>query len=111
MQIRDYVIRRLMIFPLIIVGTSIIVFALSRVGGNPIAIYIEHEMSSEEVAELEERLARFLGIARDSIAPGQATQLMVPRGVTALPLAYAYGPGPGPWLLTAYAAGDTSREC
>ena len=55
MQIRDYVIRRLMIFPLIIVGTSIIVFALSRVGGNPIAIYIEHEMSTEEVAELEER--------------------------------------------------------
>ena len=44
-----------MIFPLIIVGTSIIVFTLSRVGGNPIAIYIEHEMSAEEVAELEDR--------------------------------------------------------
>lgn len=55
MQIRDYILRRLLIFPLIIVGTSIIVFSLSRVGGNPVAIYIEHEMSAAEVAELEER--------------------------------------------------------
>lgn len=55
MQIREYILRRLMIFPLIIVGTSIIVFTLSRVGGNPIAIYIEHEMTPAEVAELEER--------------------------------------------------------
>jgi peptide/nickel transport system permease protein len=37
------------------VGTSIIVFALGRVGGNPIAIYLEHEMTAAEVAEIEER--------------------------------------------------------
>jgi len=55
MQIREYLLRRLMIFPLIIVGTSMIVFGLSRVGGNPVAIYLEHEMSAAEVAELEER--------------------------------------------------------
>lgn len=55
MQIREYIFRRLLIFPLIIVGTSIIVFSLSRVGGNPIAIYLEHEMTPAEVAELEER--------------------------------------------------------
>ena len=55
MQIRDYILRRLMIFPLILVGTSIIVFTLSRVGGSPIAIYLEHEMTAEEVAEIEER--------------------------------------------------------
>lgn len=55
MQIRDYILRRLMIFPLILVGTSIIVFALSRVGGSPIAIYLEHEMTAEEVAQIEER--------------------------------------------------------
>jgi peptide/nickel transport system permease protein len=55
MQIREYVIRRLLILPLIVVGTSIIVFAIGRVGGNPIAIYLEHEMTREEVAELEER--------------------------------------------------------
>ncbi len=55
MQIRDYVIRRLLILPLILVGTSIIVFTLGRVGGNPIAIYLEHEMTPEEVAQIEER--------------------------------------------------------
>jgi peptide/nickel transport system permease protein len=55
MQIREYIVRRLMIFPLIIIGTSIIVFTLSRVGGNPIAIYLEHEMTPAEVAEIEER--------------------------------------------------------
>ncbi|HEX9856186.1 MAG TPA: ABC transporter permease [Acidimicrobiia bacterium] len=55
MQIREYVIRRLLILPLILVGTSIIVFALGRVGGNPIAIYLEHEMTAAEVAEIEER--------------------------------------------------------
>ncbi len=55
MQIREYILRRLMILPLIVVGTSIIVFSLSRVGGNPIAIYLEHEMTPAEVAEIEER--------------------------------------------------------
>jgi ABC-type dipeptide/oligopeptide/nickel transport system permease component len=55
MQVRDYILRRLMILPLIVVGTSIIVFTLSRVGGSPIAIYLEHEMTAEEVAEIEER--------------------------------------------------------
>lgn len=55
MQIREYLLRRLMILPLIVMGTSIIVFTLSRVGGNPIAIYLEHEMTPAEVAEIEER--------------------------------------------------------
>ena len=34
MQIRDYVLRRLMVLPLLIVGVSIIVFALTRIGGS-----------------------------------------------------------------------------
>ncbi|MPZ52611.1 MAG: ABC transporter permease subunit [Acidimicrobiia bacterium] len=55
MQIREYILRRLLILPLIVVGTSIIVFGLSRVGGNPIAIYLEHEMTPAEVAEIEDR--------------------------------------------------------
>lgn len=55
MQVRDYIIRRLLILPLIVIGTSIIVFTLSRVGGSPIGIYLEHEMTQEEVAQLEER--------------------------------------------------------
>jgi ABC-type dipeptide/oligopeptide/nickel transport system permease component len=55
MQIRDYVLRRLLVLPILIVGTSIVVFALSRAGGSPIGIYLSHEMTQEEVAELEER--------------------------------------------------------
>ncbi|MGH8928982.1 MAG: ABC transporter permease [Acidimicrobiia bacterium] len=55
MQVRDYIIRRLLILPIIVVGTSIIVFTLSRMGGSPIGIYLEHEMTQEEVAQLEER--------------------------------------------------------
>jgi peptide/nickel transport system permease protein len=48
-QIRDY------ILPLLLVGTSIIVFALTRIGGSPIGIYLSHEMNAAEVAELEQR--------------------------------------------------------
>ena len=44
MQIRDYIIRRLMILPILIIGTSIIVFALTRIGGSPIGIYLSHEI-------------------------------------------------------------------
>lgn len=55
MQIRDYLIRRLLVLPLLIVGVSIVVFTLTRVGGSPIGIYLSHEMNAAEVAELEER--------------------------------------------------------
>ena len=55
MQIRDYVLRRLLVLPLLVVGTSIIVFSLTRIGGSPIGIYLSHEMDAQEVAQLEER--------------------------------------------------------
>lgn len=55
MQIRDYVIRRLMVLPVLVIGVSIIVFALTRIGGSPIGIYLSHEMNAEEVAEIEKR--------------------------------------------------------
>ena len=55
MQIRDYLIRRLMILPILLIGVSLIVFTLSRVGGSPIGIYLSHEMTPEEVTEIEER--------------------------------------------------------
>jgi ABC-type dipeptide/oligopeptide/nickel transport system permease component len=54
-QIRDYLIRRLMILPILLIGVSLIVFTLSRVGGSPIGIYLSHEMTPDEVAEIEER--------------------------------------------------------
>lgn len=55
MQIRDYVLRRLLILPILIFGVSVIVFSLTRIGGSPIGIYLSHEMSAEEVAEMEAR--------------------------------------------------------
>ena len=55
MQIRDYILRRLAVLPVLIVGTSIVVFALTRIGGSPIGIYLSHEMTQDEVAQLEER--------------------------------------------------------
>ena len=55
MQIRDYILRRLIVLPILIIGTSIVVFTLTRVGGSPIGIYLSHEMSPEEVKQLEAR--------------------------------------------------------
>lgn len=55
MQIRDYLLRRLMVLPILLIGVSIIVFTLTRVGGSPIGIYLSHEMTPEEVAEIEAR--------------------------------------------------------
>src|SRR5690606_973369 len=91
MQIREYLIRRLMIFPLIIVGTSIIVFVLSRVGGNPVGIYLEHEMSAEEVAQLEERygLNEPLPVQYFAWARGVLTGDMGWSGVSAQPVTEA----------------------
>jgi peptide/nickel transport system permease protein len=55
MQIRDYILRRLMVLPILIIGTSIIVFALTRIGGSPIGIYLSHEMGPEQVQQIRER--------------------------------------------------------
>ena len=55
MQIRDYILRRLMVLPILIIGTSIVVFALTRVGGSPIGIYLSHEMTPADVAQIRER--------------------------------------------------------
>ena len=55
MQIRDYVIRRLLVLPFLVIVTTIIVFSLLRVGGSPIAAYLEPGMTPEEVQRVEER--------------------------------------------------------
>ncbi|MGH3385971.1 MAG: ABC transporter permease [Nocardioidaceae bacterium] len=55
MKVRDYVLRRLLILPFLVLITTIIVFALMRVGGSPIGAYIEPGMSAEEVQRVEER--------------------------------------------------------
>jgi ABC-type dipeptide/oligopeptide/nickel transport system permease component len=55
MKVRDYVLRRLMILPFLVLITTIIVFALMRVGGSPIGAYIEPGMSPEEIDRVEAR--------------------------------------------------------
>ncbi|WP_276968548.1 ABC transporter permease [Desertimonas flava] len=56
MKLRDYVLRRFLVLPLLIVVATIVVFSLIRVGGSPIASYIEPGMSPEEVQRVEQRL-------------------------------------------------------
>ncbi|MBS3941322.1 MAG: ABC transporter permease [Actinobacteria bacterium] len=55
MQIKDYVIRRLLTLPFLMFGVSILVFGISRIGGSPIGIYIEHEMTQAQIAEVAAR--------------------------------------------------------
>jgi ABC-type dipeptide/oligopeptide/nickel transport system permease component len=55
MQIRDYVLRRLMLLPFLVVAATLIVFLLMRVGGSPLGVYLQPGMSQEEVRQLEER--------------------------------------------------------
>ncbi|KAA9009393.1 ABC transporter permease [Histidinibacterium aquaticum] len=55
MQLRDYIIRRLIILPFLVFGVSVVVFTLTRIGGSPIGVYLSHEMSAAEVQQLEER--------------------------------------------------------
>ena len=54
MQVRDYVVRLLRL-PLVLFAVTVLVFGLSRVGGSPIAIYLEHDFTQEQVEALEER--------------------------------------------------------
>ena len=55
MQIRQYVIRRLMLLPLIMLGVSAVVFTLTRFTGSPVGIYATPNMSPAQVAALESR--------------------------------------------------------
>jgi peptide/nickel transport system permease protein len=55
MQVHEYVIRRLIKLPMVLILLTIMVFAISRLGGSPVAIYLEHEMTHEEVLRIEQR--------------------------------------------------------
>jgi peptide/nickel transport system permease protein len=56
MQLRDYILRRLLILPLLVIGVSLVVFGLTRLSGSPAGIYLSHEMTPDEVAAIEARL-------------------------------------------------------
>jgi peptide/nickel transport system permease protein len=55
MQIRQYLIRRLALLPLIMLGVSLIVFVLTRFTGSPVGIYATPNMTPIEVERLEQR--------------------------------------------------------
>ncbi len=55
MQIRDYILRRLMMLPFLVIAATLIVFVLMRVGGSPLGVYLQPGMSQEEIRQLEER--------------------------------------------------------
>jgi ABC-type dipeptide/oligopeptide/nickel transport system permease component len=55
MQVRDYLIRRLVLLPFIMLGVSVIVFTLTRFTGSPVGIYATPNMTPDEVAALEAR--------------------------------------------------------
>jgi ABC-type dipeptide/oligopeptide/nickel transport system permease component len=53
--VHRYIGRRLLGLPLVIIMVSVLVFALTRIGGTPIGPYLEPGMTNEEIAALEER--------------------------------------------------------
>ena len=55
MQVRDYLIRRLLLLPFIMLGVSIVVFTLTMFTGSPIGIYATPNMTPAELAVLEAR--------------------------------------------------------
>ncbi|SDH33197.1 peptide/nickel transport system permease protein [Sinosporangium album] len=52
---RQYIIRRLIALPFVMLAVTMLVFVLVRVGGSPIGIYLEPGMTKAEVAALNER--------------------------------------------------------
>ena len=78
MQIRDYLLRRLMVLPILLVGVSIIVFTLTRVGGSPIGIYLSHEMTPEAWRSSRTATAS-MSRCRCSISPGRRGPPRGPR--------------------------------
>lgn len=92
MQLRDYILRRLMVLPFLILGVSVIVFALTRIAGSPIGIYLSHEMSAEDVAELERRfhLDRSLPVQYVYWAKGVLQGDLGWSGIAAAPVAEVF---------------------
>ncbi len=56
MKLRTYIIKRLLLLIPVLIGVSIFVFTLTRIGGNPAAAYINPDkMSDEAIRAVEER--------------------------------------------------------
>ena len=55
MKLRDYVIRRLLLLIPVLLGVSVIVFALTRAAGDPASLYITERMTEQQIREVYER--------------------------------------------------------
>ena len=55
MKMRTYIIRRLLLLIPVLLGVSVFVFSLTRIGGNPAAAYINERMTEEQIASVYER--------------------------------------------------------
>ena len=55
LKMRTYIIRRLLLLIPVLLGVSIFVFTLTRIGGNPAAAYINEKMTEEQIASIYER--------------------------------------------------------
>lgn len=93
MQLRDFILRRLIVLPFLVVGVSIIVFSLTRIAGSPIGIYLSHEMSPAEVAEIEARfnLDKSLPVQYLTWAGGVLRGDLGWSGVAAAPVTQVFG--------------------
>ncbi len=49
MKLRDYIIRRLLLLIPVMLGLSVIVFVLTRVGGDPASLYITERMTEQQI--------------------------------------------------------------
>ena len=50
----EYIIRRILLLIPVLIGITIIVFALTRLGGDPAAAYITPKMTLEQIEEVRE---------------------------------------------------------
>src|SRR5918999_107505 len=55
MQIRDFILRRLMLLPFLVIAATLIVFVLMRVGSSPVAVYLQPGMTPAEGQQLVDR--------------------------------------------------------
>jgi len=54
MKMYQYIIRRLLLLIPVLLGVTIIIFALTRIGGDPAAAYITPRMTQEQIEQVKE---------------------------------------------------------
>jgi peptide/nickel transport system permease protein len=55
MKLRDYVIRRLLLLIPVLLGVSVLLFALTRLAGDPSTLYITERMTDRQVEQIREK--------------------------------------------------------